>query len=47
MNLYNKCSAKTYCCLVINTSLASDNPLRLEKYFLKNIKTNHNNRRLD
>ena len=34
---------KTILFLVINTSLASDNLLRLETYFRKNVKTNRNN----
>ena len=28
MNLYKKCPAKQYCFLFIDTTLASDNPLR-------------------
>ena len=39
MNLYQKCTAKPYSLLVINSTLALDNPLR----FKKNIKTNHDN----
>ena len=31
MNLYKKCTPKLYCFLVINTALASDNPLRFRK----------------
>ena len=37
MNLYQKCTAKPYSLLVINSTIALDNPLR----FKKNIKTNH------
>ena len=39
MNLCKKCTAKSYIFLVIDTTLASDNPLR----FRKNVKTNHDN----
>ena len=31
MNLYKKCTTKLYSFLVINVTLASDNPLRLER----------------
>ena len=33
MNLYRKCTAKLYSCLVIDTTHASDNSLRLERVF--------------
>ena len=38
MNLYKTCTAKPYSFLVIDVTLASDNPLG----FRKNIKNNHN-----
>ena len=31
MNLYKKCTAKPYSSLVIDATLASDNPLRFRK----------------
>ena len=34
INLYKKCSAKPYTFLVIDTTLASDNPLRIRKKLL-------------
>ena len=37
MNLYKKCTAKPYSFLVIDSTLASDNPL----HFRKNMKTSH------
>ena len=37
VNLYKKCTAKIYSFLVIDTSLASDNPLRFRVYFLNNM----------
>ena len=37
MNLYKKFSGKSYSLLVIDTTLASDNPLHLRKSFRKNI----------
>ena len=41
---YKKCTAKPYAFLVIDTTLASDNPLRFRKKSVrKNVKTNHNN----
>ena len=44
MNLYKKRTAKTYSFLVIDATLASDNPLPFKKEsFRKNIKTNHDN----
>ena len=43
MNLYKNCAAKPYSFLAINTTLASDNPLRFRKNILENIKTNHYN----
>ena len=44
MNLYKKCTAKTYSFLVIDATLASDNPLPFKKEsFRKKIKTNHDN----
>ena len=39
MNLYKKCSAKPYSCLVTDATIASDNPAR----YRKNIKTNRDN----
>ena len=42
LDLYRKCTAKSYSFLVIDTTLALDNPLRFrKKYFSKNIKVNH------
>ena len=35
MNLYKKCTEKQFCCLVINATIASDDPLR--KNFLGRI----------
>ena len=37
MNLYKKCTAKPYSFLVIDSTLASDNPLRFKKKFLERI----------
>ena len=37
MNLYKKCTAKPHSFLVINTTLASDNPSRFTKDFLERI----------
>ena len=37
MNLYKKCTAKQYCFLVIDATLASDNPLRFRKNLLERI----------
>ena len=37
MNLYKKCTAKTYSFLVIDTTLASDNSLRFRKNLLERI----------
>ena len=37
MNLYKKCTAKPYSFLVIDTTLASDNPLRFRKNLLERI----------
>ena len=37
MNLYKKCTAKTYYLLVIDTTLASDNPLRFRKNLFERI----------
>ena len=39
MNLSKKCTTKPYSFLVIDATLASDNPSRFKKYFKKNIKT--------
>ena len=39
MNLSKKCTTKPYSFLVIDATLASDNPSRVKKYFKKNIKT--------
>ena len=35
INLYKKCTAKPYSFLVIDITLASDNPLHLRKNFLE------------
>ena len=44
MNLYNKCTAKPYSFLVMDTTLASDKSLLFQKEsFRKNIKSNHEN----
>ena len=44
MNLYKKCSAKPYSYLVINATLASDNPSRFRKNLrILEKKTNHGN----
>ena len=37
VNLYKKCPIKTYSFLVIDTTLASNNPLRSRKNLLKRI----------
>ena len=37
MNLYKKCTAKPYPFLVIDATLASDNPLHLTKNLLERI----------
>ena len=37
MNLYKKCTAKPYSSLVIDTTLASDNPLRFRNKLLERI----------
>ena len=37
MNLYKKCTAKPYSFLVIDATLASDNPLRLRKNLFERI----------
>ena len=37
MNLFIKCTAKPYFCLVIDAALASDNPLRFRKNLLGRI----------
>ena len=37
MNLYKKCTEKPYSFLVIDTTLASDNPLRFRKDLLERI----------
>ena len=42
MNLFKKCTAKSYSFLVIDASLASDNPSPFQKESCrKNINTNH------
>ena len=41
ITIYKKCTAKPYSFLVIDTTLASDNPSPLRKNFLE--KTNHDN----
>ena len=35
MNLYKKCTAKPFSFMVIDTTLASDNPLRFRKNLLE------------
>ena len=43
-NLYNKCTAKLYSFLVIDGTVASDNPSRFRKNLLEKIyKTNYDN----
>ena len=37
MNLYEKCTAKPHSFLVIDATLASDNPLRFRKNLLERI----------
>ena len=37
MNLYKKCTTEPYSFSVIDTTLASDNPLRFRKNFLERI----------
>ena len=37
MNLYKKCTAKPYSFLVINATLASNNPLRFRKNLIEQI----------
>ena len=41
LNLYKKCTAKPYSFLVIDSTLASDNPSRFRKNILERI--NHDN----
>ena len=41
-NIYRKCTAEPYSFLVNDTTLASDNPLRFRKLFLKYNKNNDN-----
>ena len=45
MNLYKKCTEKPYHVLVIDATLASDNPSHFRKNLSerKNIKTSHGN----
>ena len=44
INLYKKCTAKPHYFLVIDNTLASDNPSRFrKKSFRDNIKVNHEN----
>ena len=44
MNLYKKCTAKSYSFLANDTTLASDNSLHFRcNLFRNNIKTNHDN----
>ena len=44
MNLYKKCTAKPYSFLVIDATLASDNPLHFRKNLSERIlKNNHDN----
>ena len=42
INIYRECNAKPYSFLVIDTTLASDNPLRFRKLFLE-YNQNHDN----
>ena len=35
INIYRKCAGKPYFFLVIDTTLASDNPLRFRNFFLE------------
>ena len=42
ISIYRECTAKPYSLLVIDTTLASDNPLRFRRLFLEYNK-NHNN----
>ena len=37
MNLYKKCTAKPYSFLIIDATLASDNPLRFRKNLVERI----------
>ena len=37
MNLYKKCTEKLYSCLVIHTTLASDNPLHFSESLTERI----------
>ena len=41
MNIYNKCPSKSYYFLVIDTTLASNSPLRFRKNLLEIIKKNY------
>ena len=44
MNLYKKCTEKSYSFFIIDTAFASDNSLRFQKEsFKKSIKVNHDN----
>ena len=44
MNRYKKCTAKSCSVLVIDATLASDNPFKFQKEsFRKNIRINHDN----
>ena len=43
MDFYKKCAAKPYSFLVIDTTLASDDPFGFGKNLLERIKTNHDN----
>ena len=44
MNLYKNCTAKTYTFLIIDTTFASDKPLRFRKnLFTKKLETNLDN----
>ena len=42
INIYRECTAKPYSFLVIDTTLASDNPLRFRKILFKYNKNNDN-----
>ena len=39
MNLYKTCTVKSYSFLVLDTTLASDNPLRFSKNILQKYKS--------
>ena len=43
INIYRECTAEQYSFLVNDTTLASNNPLRLRKFFLNIYNKNHDN----